>query len=362
LGGVQLLGFHDHPPQGTSTIGIVTALRKSKGLVTPKQFRQFCSETVPLARLHRRTFTNKDSLTADIDVAHYGPGDLEDTEFRWQLSTEKGRSIAEGSFMRRDIPTGQLTRVGKVVAPLGSVDVPVKAVLRVFVPKTEIDNSWDLWVYPSPVKTKATTVHWVKKWSADIAAEVAAGSTVVVELPKEQIPGATRGCFTTIFWNPIMKRYQHAFTMGILCEPGHSAFKAFPTEYYSNWQWWDVLRPSRVLDLDSMDPRPDNVVRMIDSFIGNRDLSVLFEARIGKGKLLVTSLDLSSDLGDRHAARQLRNSLEAYVASKSFDPKVSINPDAIDSLISLHQKKPRRQSREEIKKRFDRTVKINPDL
>ena len=354
LGGFQLLGFHDHPPQGTSTIGIVTALRKSKGLITAEQFRRFCSETVPLARLPRRTFTSKDSLTADVEVAHYGPTDLENTEFCWRLSTENGQKIAVGTFKRRDIPTGGLTRIGKVLTPLSSVDVPVKVVLRVFAQNTEIDNSWDLWVYPYPDMKKEKPVRWVRRWSSDIAKEVAAGSTIVVELPKEQIPAAARGCFTTVFWNPIMKRHQHAFTMGILCDPDHSALKKFPTEFYSNWQWWDVLRPSRVLDLDSMDPRPDSVVRMIDSFIGNRFLSVLFEARIGKGKLLVTSLDLSSDLRNRHAARQLRDSLQAYVTSEFFEPKVEIKPDAIDSLISLHQKKPARQSREEIKNRFDR--------
>jgi len=357
LGGVQLLGFHDHPPQGTSTIGIVTALRKSKGIVTPEQFRQFCSGTVPLARLPRRTFTTKDSLTANIDVAHYGPADLKNTEVRWQLSSEKGGSIAEGSFKRRDIPTGGLTCVGKVVVPFDSVAAPLKAVLRVFIPQSEVSNSWDLWVYPTPDKTKGKSVRWVKKWSTEIAAEVRAGATVVVELPEEQIPGATRGCFTTIFWNPIMKRGQHALTMGILCDPDHVAFKEFPTEFYTNWQWWDVLRPSRVLDLDSMNPRPENVVRMIDSFIGNRCLSVLFEAKIGKGKLLVTSLDLSSDLDNRYAARQLRESLESYAASKSFQPKVLIKPAAIDALISFHQKRPRRKSRDEIKKRFDRPVK-----
>jgi len=140
LGGVQLLGFHDHPPQGTSTIGIVTALRKSKGIVTPEQFRQFCSQTVPLARLSRRTFSNKDSLTANIDVAHYGPTDLKNTEVCWQLSTGKGGSIAEGSFKRRDIPTGGLTRAGKVVVPFDSVSAPVKAVLRVFIPQSEVSN------------------------------------------------------------------------------------------------------------------------------------------------------------------------------------------------------------------------------
>ena len=150
-----------------------------------------------------------------------------------------------------------------------------------------------------------------------------------------------------------MKRYLHAYTMGILCDPGHSALRAFPTEFYSNWQWWDVLRPSRVLDLDSMDPRPESLVRMIDSFIGNRHLSVLFEARLGKGKLLVTSLDLSSELDTRHAANQLRNSLEAYVVSESFDPKVEIQHDTLDRLIARHQKKPRGETRDEIKQRFE---------
>ena len=177
---------------------------------------------------------------------------------------------------------------------------------------------------------------------------------MVVELPKEQIPAATRGCFTTLFWNPIMKRAQHAFTMGVLCDPEHPSLKDFPTEFHSNWQWWDVLRPSRVLDLDSMAPRPENLVRMIDSFIGNRCLSVLFEARMGKGKLLVTSLDLSSELDTRHAARQLRHSLEAYVLSESFDPKVEIPHDALDRLIALHQQKPQREGTDEVKQRFDR--------
>lgn len=354
LAGFQLLGFHDHPPQGTSTIGIVTALRASKGIVTPDQFRQFCSETVPLARLGSRTFTNRDRLTADVDVAHYGSSDLDHKDFRWQLSTAAGKVLAAGEFDRRVIVTGGLTRLGRVEVPLGFVDVPVKAMLRVFSPESSISNSWDLWIYPSPEKNPVARARWLRGWSAEIAVEVAAGATVVVEVPKERIPGATRGCFTTLFWNPIMKRNQHAFTMGVLCDPAHPALKDFPTDFHSNWQWWDVLRPSCVLDLDSIAPRPENLVRMIDSFIGNRCLSVLFEARMGKGKLLVTSLDLSSELDTRHAARQLRHSLEAYVLSKSFDPKVEIAQDALDRLIAIHQQKPKRESTDEVRQRFDR--------
>jgi hypothetical protein len=357
LGGFQLLGFHDHPPQGTSTVGIVTALRASKGMVTPEEFREFCSETVPLARLARRTFTNRDLLTADVDVAHYGSSELNNTEFRWQLSPSGGGVIATGAFERRGIPTGGLTRIGKVEVPLGSVDVATKAVLRVFSPESGADNSWDLWIYPRPDKSNRDPVRWLSGWSADVAAEVAAGGAVVVELPKEQIPGATRGCFTPVFWNPIMKRYLKAYTMGVLCDPEHPALKDFPTEFHSNWQWWDVLRPSRVLDLDNMAPRPESLVRMIDSFVDNRHLSVLFEARLGKGRLLLTSLDFSSDLDTRHAANQLRHSLEAYVLSDSFDPKVEIQRDALEQLILLHQQEPKRETRDEIRQRFEGLTK-----
>ena len=73
--------------------------------------------------------------------------------------------------------------------------------------------------------------------------------------------------------------------------------------------------------------------------------------------MLVTSLDLSSNLESRHAACQLRHGLETYAASNSFNPKVAIKPEVISGLISLHQKRPRRQSREDIKNRFDRPVK-----
>ena len=353
LAGFQLLGFHDHPPQGTSTVGIVTALRETKGIITPAQFRQFCSETVPLARLAKRTFTRNEPFSADIDVAHAGAVDLSKASFGWRLKAASGAGIDEGTFAPLNITCG-LTRLGTIKAELSSVPVPTKARLEVFLPGTEIANAWDLWMYPAPSPEKQTEVIWSRTWDRDQAIALENGATVILELTEEQIPHATRGCFTTLFWNPIMKRHQKSFTMGILCAPGHPALASFPTEHHSNWQWWDVLRPSRVLDLDGMQPRPTSIVRMIDSFIGNRELSVVFEARLGKGLLLVTSLDLSSNLATRNAARQLRHSLGKYVCSESFNPRVKITADDLDRLLAAHQEERKRETRDEVKARFDR--------
>jgi hypothetical protein len=353
LSGFQLLGLHDHPPQGTSTVGMITALRESKGIVTPDQFKQFCGETVPLARMRKRTFTTDEIFEADVDIAHYGPTDLPSARFVWRLLSTVGDVRAEGEFAGTHLPAGGLTRLGSISVVLSRFAAPEKVRLEISQQVGRASNSWDFWVYPPPAMSHHKDVLWVNSWSAELATQVEAGRTAVLELGRAQIPYARRGCFTTLLWNPIMKRNHQSQTMGILCDPAHPALSEFPTETHSNWQWWDVIHPSLVLDIDGMTPRPEPVIRMIDSFIGNHCLSLLFEVKLGQGRLLVTSLDLSSDLASRHAARQLRNSIQNYVASDLFNPKVIITSEDIDKLIIAHQQKPVAETRDQITARFD---------
>jgi hypothetical protein len=353
LSGFQLLGLHDHPPQGTSTVGMITALRKSKGIVTPDQFRQFCGETVPLARMQKRTFTTDEIFEADVDVAHYGPTDLPEARFAWRLLSAAGDVRAKGEFAGMRLPTGGLTRLGRISVTLSRFAAPEKLRLEISQKTGGVANSWDCWVYPPPAMSQPKDVQWIHSWSVEIATQVASGRTAILELGRGQIPHARRGCFTSLLWNPIMKRHHRSQTMGILCDPAHPALAEFPTEAHSNWQWWDVIHPSLVLDIDGMSPQPEPIVRMIDSFIGNHCLSLLFEVKLGQGRLLVTSLDLSSDLATRHAARQLRNSIQNYATSDLFNPKVMITSEDIEKLIAVHQQKPVAETRDQVTARFD---------
>ena len=366
LAGFQLLGFHDHPPQGTSTVGIVTALRESKGIISSDAFCGFCGSMVPLARLPKRCWLQSETLEAQIDLAHWGEEDLRGAAFRWRLSDASGAAIT-GEFDHADIARGQLATLGMLRAELSGLQAPAQAVLEVFLPGTDVRNEWSLWVYPplsaideAPRSSARGQIAWSRRWDDALAEEVVNGATAILELTQEQIPFATRGCFTTVFWNPIMKRYQESLTMGILCDPNHPALRSFPTRFHSDWQWWDVLRPSRVLDISDLSPRPEPIVRMIDSFVGNRHLAVGFEARLGRGRLLVTSLDLSTDLTIRHASRQLRRSLVEYAASAEFAPSTVLTTTDVDRLIASHQKQQYRESRDEIVARFDEPVERKP--
>lgn len=113
--------------------------------------------------------------------------------------------------------------------------------------------------------------------------------------------------------------------MGILCDPNHPALADFPTEMHSNWQWWDICKNATTMDLDSLQNNLQPIVRMVDNFYKNRNLGLLFEAKVGKGKLLLCSSDLAKNLNSRPVACQLRYSLLKYMESDEFNPKEEVS-------------------------------------
>jgi len=73
-----------------------------------------------------------------------------------------------------------------------------------------------------------------------------------------------------------------------------------------------------------VDFRP--VVQPVPDFHFNAPLAHVFEAKIGKGSLLVCGYDLTSALDRRPAARQFRRSLFRYLTSPAFLPKQELSP------------------------------------
>jgi len=104
VSGVQLLDLHDFPGQGTALVGVLDAFWDSKGYVTPAQFRRFYNTTVPLARMAKRVWTSDETFRADLEVAHFGPGPLENAVASWKLIDTKGSLLARGELRPRACP------------------------------------------------------------------------------------------------------------------------------------------------------------------------------------------------------------------------------------------------------------------
>jgi hypothetical protein len=140
-----------------------------------------------------------------------------------------------------------------------------------------------------------------------------------------------QGRFAPVFWSPVHFPNQPG-TMGILCNPQHPALQHFPTDFYSNWQWWDLITSSKTMIIDSL-PTLQPVVRVIDNFFKNRKMANVIEAKVGKGKLVIVSMDITRNLDKRPAARQLRYSLEQYMAGNAFAPSVELNEKQLGYLV-----------------------------
>jgi hypothetical protein len=138
--------------------------------------------------------------------------------------------------------------------------------------------------------------------------------------------------FSSIFWNTAFTGGQAPHTLGILCDPSHPVFSRFPTEYHSNWQWWDPVSHSQAMILDHLPADVSPLIQPIDTWFENRRLGLAFEGKVNGGKLLVCSIDLDGGLADRPVSRQLFHSILAYMNSADFDPRVILGPGMIEEL------------------------------
>ena len=334
FGGFQLLDIHDFPGQGTALVGILDPFWDSKGYIEPQEHHSYCCETVPLVRMKKRIWTTDETFGADVEIAHFGPAPIREAATVWSVNYTDGRKVATGRLPRTTIPLGNGTKLGRIEAALGNVAAPAKLVVTVSIKGTPYTNSWDIWVYPAKLDTQPPgEVLIAERFDEQVRTTLKGGGKVLLMPPLNSIDSDVPPAFTTIFWNTQWTGRQPPHTLGILCDPKHSALAQFPTEFHSNWQWWDLVTKSGFMILDEFptDLRP--IVQVIDDWNTNRRLGLIFEARIGNGKLLISSIDLKNNLNQRPVARQMLQSLLKYMDSDAFAPRRSIDTELVQGLF-----------------------------
>jgi hypothetical protein len=85
--------------------------------------------------------------------------------------------------------------------------------------------------------------------------------------------------------------------------------------------------------LDGLPKRLRPIVQVVPDWFEPRRLGLVFEAKLGAGKLIVCSVDLATDLAQRPAARQLRHSLLQYMSSEAFDPQFTLAAEQVRGLF-----------------------------
>jgi hypothetical protein len=332
FGGFQLLDLIDFEGQGGSLVGLLNTFMEAKDPHIAATWRQWCGEVVPLARFEKYAWTTAERFVAMIDLSNYGSVAMTGAELSWRLDDGQGRTLASG-VLKGDAPRGGLSPLGKVDIPLDTVAAPQRVELTLALQGTEYRNSYPLWVYPAKQETVVSAaVKVVRRLDAGTLAELQDGGRVVFfpELESLETVGVP-AAFIPDFWNSNMF-FNNPGTYGILCDPKHPALEKFPTEFHSNQQWWPIATHARPVILDDTEAAYRPIVQVIDTFARNHKLGLIFEAKVGQGRLLVCAADLPNHLEDP-AVRQLHASLLAYAGSERFDPKAEWTPDLLNRLL-----------------------------
>lgn len=331
--GFQLLDLHDFPGQGTALVGVLSPFWESKGYVTPEEYSEFCNNIVPLARMKRFVLNSGEALEADIEIAQYSATDLTNARTSWKLLAPDGSTAGSGSFQSATLPTGALTKVGSIHQTI-ETQTPVQYTLEVSIETYK--NRWHVWVYPNANEDPAA-VKIATTLDKEALAILDKGGKVLLTpqfgtLRNEGQDSVVVG-FSSIFWNTLWTNNQPPHTLGVLCNPAHPALSLFPTAYHSDYQWQDAMSHCQAIPLKKLGKDIQPIVRIIDDWFTARPFGMVVEMKVGNGKLLMCSADLTTDADKRPEARQLRNSLLHYMNSESFNPGQTVSADAIGRLF-----------------------------
>ena len=332
--GFQLLALNDYSGQGTALVGVTDVFFDDKGYITAPEFRSFCSPVVPLAKIPKFTYTNSETFHADILLNQYTDHTLLNISPTYTISSA-GKTLHTGRFPAQDWKIGNNIPMGSIDFPLTSIQDAQKLTLTVSLPGTEAKNHWDFWVYPSSVIEDIGSVWITDQFDEQTQSILKKGGKVLltaagkISYGKEVVQQ-----FTPVFWNTSWFKMRPPHTTGILVENTHSIFDLFPTDYHSDLQWWELVNKAQVMQFSDFPHDFQPLVQSIDTWFLSRKIGMLFEANVLGGKLVMTTMDITNNLDQRLAARQMRTSILHYMNSNRFQPVYTLEPQLIADLFT----------------------------
>ncbi len=364
LSGISLLGLQDFTGQGTALVGMLNSHLRPKPypFSDPARFAKFFTDRAVLVLFDRYTYETGETFTAEVKVANYGkdplPGEfsykLEPAPcgLRYEVSHHAAGSYSAGctdpdhesrssgspspsiTAGRNNIavdpaenenmagvqkgssvcPAGELTSLGTLEITLTGFDRAQKLMLTVTV--GDISAEYPLWVYPHVDPVCPANVYETEVFD-DKAKEILSKGGRVYVTPhsaKEAIPDSIQAQFTTDFWSVGTFPAQEG-AMGQLIKKDHPVFRDFPTDEWSDWQWFRMASQRAFILPRYMDA----IITEMDCYVRQRPMAQLYEARYGAGRVLFSSMGLQ-DLQDHPEARMLLDCIYRYLGSEDFNP------------------------------------------
>ena len=324
--GFLLLGLNDYSGQGTALVGALNVHWMEKGYCTASDWTEFCSDVVPLARFPRFVFSATDTICIGTMLYNATFNTQQYPLLGYSISQSDGRTLKIGS-----VETGK-----DIIFDSSSITSPQKLTLTLSAGNHH--NHWDFWVYPNIDGAESLNtsedIYETDTLDAKAIEILEQGGSVLLECGgKIRYGNDVRHSYLPVFWNTSWFKMRPPHTTGSYIQCDHPIFKNFPTEDWQNLQWWELVNNTQVINLAEFPIEYQPIVQPIDTWHISRKLGMLIEARVLNGRLIMTTMNLHSNLDQRLVARQLRYSILNYMKSNDFNPTLQLDIKTIRNLF-----------------------------
>ena len=338
--GFQLLALNDYSGQGTALVGPLNVFWREKGYVRAREWIEACSPFVNLARFPKFVYANTDTLRVPIESMNALWGTLSDCTTTYELWQADTLLLASDTLSVTPVPVGKNNALGTITFPLDGI---TKAARLTLIVNNIARNHWDLWVYPKALEPAASNapesqeVFIADSLSDEALRVLSNGGTVLITAAGRVTLGSdVKQTYLPVFWNTSWFKMRPPHTTGAYIDTSHPLFKYdFPTDSWSNLNWWELLNRAQVMNLRELPADYQPPIQPIDTWHVSRKLGMLIEARVLNGRLLMTTMDITTNLDNRLVARQMRHAILSYMQSPDFQPSITLTPDVVSHFFTL---------------------------
>jgi hypothetical protein len=329
--------------------------------ITPVEGREINNPVLLMisAGVNDRTFWSNDLKNFDVIVSNYGNDPIQNGTLKWRLMSGE-RVHLESTVPGVNVGLGQVTRVATLeVGGALSGSEKLDLVLNLSHGQSTVTNRWSFWVFPKGklLRTSDVPVTSVVKWaslsrlypfiqlgrptkdpnSLLVATSLSSESIEFLEGGGRILLLAERGSFERSGESTFFPASGGA--LGTLISD-HPALKGFPSEGFCDLQFFNLLDGAFAYPLDEWPKEMVPIVggiRTTTGFLSKaKNLSrvgYVFEAKVGKGKLLVSTLRIRDHFDEAYPeAISLFDHLLRYVTSQDFEPQFEITQDRLRRL------------------------------
>ena len=305
-------------------VGMMNEFYELKAGETVENIRRYNSAAVLLADLPKcRNFITGIRTEIPIMLSNYQEA-LKDAVLTLCLS-DGDKVYVRRLLNFREIRVGGVFKLYQLAFMMPRVEKPtrLKLMASLFGGNMNIQNEWELYVFPKlkkAVKAKNLTVT-TDMSKKKLLRAMERGKRVLLlgagPFPKQPISfqialaGRTNGHLATVVKD-------------------HPLLDALPHDGFCGWQFREMINGGCSAVLDHPDVPYEPIIESATSYKNARPEALMFEYRVGEGRLLVSTLDLKAD---DPGACWLKERLIDYASGELFEPDIALSLSALSALL-----------------------------